>query len=44
MERERLHTALVGKADGKKWLGRRRRRWQGNIKMDFIEIGQEDMD
>ena len=44
MERKRLHTVLVGKPDGKEWLGRPRRRWEGNIKMNFIETGQEDMD
>jgi hypothetical protein len=29
---------LVGKPDGKRPLGRPRRRWQNNIKMDFQEV------
>jgi hypothetical protein len=29
----------VGKPEGKRPLGRPRRRWVGNIKMDLIEIG-----
>jgi hypothetical protein len=27
---------LVGKSEGKKLLGRHRRRWEDNIKMDFF--------
>jgi hypothetical protein len=30
---------LVGKPEGKRPLGRLRRRWIDNIKMDFLEIG-----
>jgi hypothetical protein len=30
---------MVGKPDGKKPLGRPRRRWMNNIKMDLREIG-----
>ena len=30
---------LVGKPGGKRPLGRRRRRWEGNIKMDLQEVG-----
>ena len=30
---------LVGKPEGKKPLGRPRRRWEDNIKMDFQEVG-----
>jgi hypothetical protein len=29
----------VGKPEGKRPLGRPRRRWVGNIKMDLLEIG-----
>jgi hypothetical protein len=29
---------LVGKPDGKRSLGRRRRRWVDNIRMDFGQI------
>jgi hypothetical protein len=30
-----VHRVLVGKPEGKRPLGRPRRRWQGNIKMDL---------
>jgi len=30
---------LVGRPEGKRPLGRPRHRWEGNIKMDFSEIG-----
>jgi hypothetical protein len=30
---------LVGKPEGKRPLGRSRRRWEDNIKMNFREIG-----
>jgi hypothetical protein len=30
---------LVGKPEGKRPLGRPRRRWMDNIKMDLLEIG-----
>ena len=30
---------LVGKPEGKRPLGRRRRRWEDNIKMDIQEVG-----
>jgi hypothetical protein len=35
---------LAGKPEGKKPLGRPRRRWVDNIKMDFREIGWDSMD
>jgi hypothetical protein len=34
----------VGKPEGKRPLGRPRRRWLDNIKMDLREIGWDDMD
>jgi hypothetical protein len=34
---------LVGKPEGKRPLGRPRRRWGYNIKMDRREIGWDDM-
>jgi hypothetical protein len=34
----------VGKPEGKRPLGRPRRRWVDNIKMDLIEIGWDGMD
>jgi hypothetical protein len=35
---------LVGKAEGKKPLGRPRHRWIDNIKMDLLEIGLSVVD
>jgi hypothetical protein len=35
---------LVGTPEGKRPLGRPRRRWEDNIKMDFREIGWGGMD
>jgi hypothetical protein len=34
-----VHRILVGKPEGKRPLGRPRRRWEDNIKMDFQEVG-----
>jgi len=34
-----VHRVLVGKPDGKRPLGRPRRRWENNIKMDLLEFG-----
>jgi hypothetical protein len=38
------YRILVGKREGKRSLGRPRRRWANNIKMDLSEIGWDDMD
>jgi hypothetical protein len=35
---------LVGKPEGKRLLGRPRRRWVDNIRMDLGEVGWSDMD
>jgi len=35
-----VHRVLVGKPEGKRQLGRPRRRWEDNIKMDFQEVGR----
>ena len=35
-----VHRVLVGKAEGKRPLGRARRRWEDNIKMDLQEVGR----
>jgi hypothetical protein len=37
-EERGVHRVLVGKPEGKRPLGRHRRRWEGNIKMDFQEV------
>jgi hypothetical protein len=34
-----VYRLLVGKPEGKRPLGRPRRRWIDNIKMDILEIG-----
>ena len=34
-----MHWVLVGKPEGKRPLGRPRRRWEDNIKMDLQEVG-----
>jgi hypothetical protein len=41
---ERLIQGLVGKPEGKRPLGRRRRRWEDNIKADLQEVGCGGMD
>ena len=35
-----VHRVLVGKPEGKRPLGRPRRRWEDNIKMDLQEVGE----
>ena len=34
-----VHRVLVRKPEGKRPLGRPRRRWEDNTKMDFQEVG-----
>jgi len=34
-----VHRVLVGKPEGKRPLGRPRRRWEDNIKMALREVG-----
>jgi hypothetical protein len=36
--KERINRVLVGKPEGKGPLGRPRRRWEDNIKMDLQEV------
>ena len=43
-ERRGVYRVLVGKAEGKRPLGRPRRRWEDNIKMDLQEVGCGGMD
>jgi hypothetical protein len=43
-EKRNAYTSLVGKPEGKRPLGRPRRRWQDNIKMDLGDIGLGGMD
>jgi hypothetical protein len=37
----KLYKVLVGKSEGKRPLGRPRRRWEDRIRMDLREIGWE---
>jgi hypothetical protein len=41
-EEERI--LLVGKPEGKSPLGRQRRRWEDNIRMNLGEVGWGDVD
>jgi hypothetical protein len=43
-EERRVHRVLVGKPEGKRPLGRPRRRWEANIRRDVQEAegGRED--
>ena len=34
-----VHRVLVGKPEGKRPLGRPRRRWEDKVKMDLQEVG-----
>ncbi|KAJ4450389.1 hypothetical protein ANN_01813 [Periplaneta americana] len=38
------YRVLVGRPEGKRPLGRPRRRWEDNIKMDLREMGYDDRD
>jgi hypothetical protein len=43
-EKRNVYRLLVGKPEVKRPLGRSRRRWIGNIKMDLLEIGLSVLD
>jgi hypothetical protein len=43
-EKRNAYRLLVGKPDGKRPLGRPRRRWVDNIKMDLREVGWDWVD
>jgi hypothetical protein len=43
-EKKNVYRLLVGKPEGKRSLGRPRRRWIDNIKMDLLEIGVSVVD
>jgi hypothetical protein len=38
-EETKVYRVLVGKPEGKRQLGRPRRRWNDGIRMDLVEIG-----
>jgi hypothetical protein len=43
-ERRGAYRALVWKREGRRPVGRPRRRWEDNIKMDLREVGWAGMD
>jgi hypothetical protein len=43
-EKRNAYRLLVGKPEGKTPLGRPRRRWVDNIRMDLLEVGLGDVD
>jgi hypothetical protein len=43
-EKRNVYRLLVGKPEGKRPLGRPRRMWIVNIKMDLLEIGVSVVD
>jgi hypothetical protein len=42
-EGRNVYRVLVGRPDGRRPLGRPRCRWEGNIKIDLMEIGIDGM-
>jgi hypothetical protein len=43
-ERRGVYRVFVGKPEGNRPLGRHRRKWEDNIKMDIQEVGCEGTD
>jgi len=43
-EKRGIYRVLVGNSEGKRLLGRTRRRWEDNIKMDIQEVGCRGID
>jgi hypothetical protein len=43
-EKRNAYRILMGKPEGKRPLGRPRRRWVDNIRMDLREVGWDDVD
>jgi hypothetical protein len=43
-ERGGVYRVLVGKSEGERPLGRSRRRWEDNIKMDLQEVRCQGLD
>jgi hypothetical protein len=43
-ERRNTYRLLVGKPEGRRPLGRPRRSWVDNIRMDLVEVGLGDVD
>jgi hypothetical protein len=43
-EKSNAYMLLVGKAEGRRSLGRPRRRWLDDIRMDLVDVGWGDVD
>jgi hypothetical protein len=43
-KKRNAYRLLVGKPNGRRPLGRSRRRWLNNIKIDLVEVGWGDVD
>jgi hypothetical protein len=43
-EKRDAYRLKMGKPEGKRPLGRPRRRWVDNIRMDLVEVGWSDVD
>jgi hypothetical protein len=43
-EERKVYKVLVGKSEGRRPLGRPRRRWEDGVRMDLREIGLEGVD
>jgi hypothetical protein len=43
-EKRNAYRILMGNPEGTRPLGRRKRRWVDNIRMDFREVGWDGMD
>jgi hypothetical protein len=43
-EKRNTYRLLVGTPEGRRQLGRTRRRWVDNIRMDLVEVGWGDVD
>jgi hypothetical protein len=43
-KKRKAHRLLVGNPEGKRPVGRPRRRWVDNIKMDLVQIGLDALD
>jgi hypothetical protein len=43
-EKRNAYRLLVGKPEGKRTLGKTRRWWVNNIRMDLVEVGWGDVD
>jgi hypothetical protein len=44
VEKRNAYRLLVGTPEGRRPLGRPRRRWLDNIRMDLVEVGWGDVD